>query len=112
MHRAATELNRILAGRTVHGGFPLVSCFTNDCLARRLDYDRGGARYNWVENSLVGLANLTDSLSRCATSYMRHRGANALSWDPFCGLILRATSRCGSASSTVSPNMAMTTAGI
>jgi formate C-acetyltransferase len=27
-----------------------------------LDFDRGGARYNWVENSFVGLANLTDSL--------------------------------------------------
>jgi hypothetical protein len=27
-----------------------------------MDFDRGGARYNWVENSFVGLANLVDSL--------------------------------------------------
>lgn len=60
--RAAAELDRIWQARAVHGGFPLASCFTYDCLARGLDYDRGGARYNWVENSLVGLANLTDSL--------------------------------------------------
>lgn len=60
--QAAADLDRIWRARTVHGGFPLVSCFTNDCLARGLDYDRGGARYNWVENSLVGLANLADSL--------------------------------------------------
>jgi len=60
--QAAADMDRIWQARTVYGGFPLVSCFTNDCLARGLDYDRGGARYNWVENSLVGLANLTDSL--------------------------------------------------
>jgi len=47
-------------GRT--GGFPLASCLINDCLARGRDFDRGGARYHWVENSFVGLANLADSL--------------------------------------------------
>ncbi len=44
------------------GGFPLASCLTRDCLSRGRDFDRGGARYNWVENSFVGLANLADSL--------------------------------------------------
>lgn len=27
-----------------------------------MDFDRGGARYNWVENSFVGVANLADAL--------------------------------------------------
>lgn len=41
---------------------PLLSCFVNDCLERGLDIERGGARYNWIMPSYVGLANLVDSL--------------------------------------------------
>ncbi|MEA4889435.1 MAG: pyruvate formate lyase family protein [Clostridiaceae bacterium] len=48
--------------RERHGGDPLVSCFVNDCLERGLDVDQGGARYNWIMPSFVGLANLADSL--------------------------------------------------
>jgi len=51
------------ATRRYHGGFPLLSCFVNDCLPRGLDIDQGGARHNWVEPSFVGLANLVDSLA-------------------------------------------------
>lgn len=48
--------------RSEKGCFPLASCFISDCLDRGQDFDRGGARYNWVENSFVGLANMVDSL--------------------------------------------------
>ena len=41
---------------------PLQSIFTRDCLARDRDIEDGGALYNWVECSFVGLANLVDSL--------------------------------------------------
>ena len=41
---------------------PLLSCFVNDCLARGTDIERGGARYNWIMPSFVGMANLVDSL--------------------------------------------------
>lgn len=41
---------------------PLQSVFTRDCLARGRDIEDGGARYNWVECSFIGLANLADSL--------------------------------------------------
>ncbi len=41
---------------------PIQSLFTRDCIARGLDIEEGGARYNWVECSFVGLANLVDSL--------------------------------------------------
>jgi formate C-acetyltransferase len=59
---AAADLNRVWRARAVRGCFPLASCLTDDCLALGRDFDRGGARYNWVENSFVGLANLVDSL--------------------------------------------------
>ncbi|MHB1000822.1 MAG: pyruvate formate lyase family protein [Armatimonadota bacterium] len=43
--------------------FPFQSCFTDDCIEKGMDMDRGGARYIWTETSCVGLANLTDSMS-------------------------------------------------
>lgn len=41
---------------------PLISCFVNDCLQKGVDIDRGGAKYNWIMPSFVGMANLVDSL--------------------------------------------------
>jgi len=49
--------------RRLNGGKPLQSVFTRDCLRRARDIDEGGARYNWIECSFVGLANLVDSLA-------------------------------------------------
>jgi len=46
-----------------HRNFPLLSPFVRDCLERGQDLDCGGARYNWIECSFVGLANLVDSLA-------------------------------------------------
>jgi len=54
--------NRSRLERQQHGGKPLQSVFTRDCIERGRDIDDGGARYNWVECSFVGLANLADSL--------------------------------------------------
>jgi formate C-acetyltransferase len=48
--------------RRANGGKPLQSVFTRDCVRRGADIDEGGARYNWVECSFVGLANLADAL--------------------------------------------------
>ncbi|MEW6358429.1 MAG: pyruvate formate lyase family protein [Planctomycetota bacterium] len=58
----ADRLDSVWKQRAKTGGFPLASCFVKDCLERGRDFDRGGARYNWVENSFVGLANLVDGL--------------------------------------------------
>jgi formate C-acetyltransferase len=58
----AREMDQTWRERAERGCYPLASCFISDCLARGLDFDRGGARYNWVANSLVGLANLVDGL--------------------------------------------------
>lgn len=54
--------NLIQMERYYHGGDPLVSCFVKDCLAKGKDIDQGGARYNWIMPSFIGLANLADSL--------------------------------------------------
>ncbi|MBM4087761.1 MAG: hypothetical protein FJ272_23470, partial [Planctomycetes bacterium] len=58
----AMRLDGVWKQRAVTGCFPLASCVIEDCLERGQDFDRGGARYNWVENSTVGLANLVDGL--------------------------------------------------
>jgi formate C-acetyltransferase len=59
---AVQRIDQSWRGREQFGGMPLQSALTNDCLARGRDIDQGGARYNWVECSFVGLANLVDSL--------------------------------------------------
>jgi formate C-acetyltransferase len=59
---AASEQNRLRDGRQRHGRKHLQSVFTRDCIGRARDIDDGGAVYNWVECSFVGLANLADSL--------------------------------------------------
>ena len=41
---------------------PLLSCFVNDCLERGIDIEMGGAKYNWIMPSFVGMANFIDSL--------------------------------------------------
>jgi len=55
--------NKNMMSRAHAGGFPLLSCFVNDCLARGKDIDQGGARANWIECSFVGLANLIDAIA-------------------------------------------------
>ncbi|MEE4195964.1 MAG: pyruvate formate lyase family protein, partial [Anaerolineae bacterium] len=59
---AVIEQNTIQMTRRYNGGKALLSCFVNDCLAKGLDIDHGGARYNWIEPSFVGLANTVDAL--------------------------------------------------
>jgi len=41
---------------------PLLSCFVNDCLERGMDIEQGGAVYNWIMPSFVGMANLVDAI--------------------------------------------------
>ncbi|MBE6694731.1 MAG: hypothetical protein E7589_08200 [Ruminococcaceae bacterium] len=56
------DQNRMRSMREKTSANPILSCFVNDCLARGLDIERGGARYNWVMPSFVGMANFVDSL--------------------------------------------------
>ena len=62
VRQSAERLDAVWRQRAETGCFPLGSCLIADCLKNGIDVDRGGARYNWVESSFSGLANLTDSL--------------------------------------------------
>jgi len=59
--RAVEAENDSRRKRREFGRKPLQSVFTRECIERGRDIDDGGAVYNWVECSFVGLANLTDS---------------------------------------------------
>ncbi|MCY3021177.1 MAG: hypothetical protein NTW87_19355 [Planctomycetota bacterium] len=61
IEKAVAEQNGFRRRRRERGGKPLQSVLTRDCVVRGRDIDDGGARYNWVECSFVGLANLADS---------------------------------------------------
>lgn len=63
IREAAIAQNTAQMTRRYNGGWPLLSCFVNDCLSRGLDIDHGGARHNWIEPSFVGLANTIDALT-------------------------------------------------
>lgn len=56
------EQNELRRYRANHSMNPLLSCFVNDCLSLGTDIERGGARYNWIMPSFVGMANLVDSI--------------------------------------------------
>lgn len=56
------DQNKLQMERYHHGGDALVSCFINDCLKKGVDVDSGGAKYNFIMPSFVGLSNLADSL--------------------------------------------------
>jgi len=42
---------------------PLRTLLTDDCIDKGLDFNAGGARYNWSVVNLAGLVNVSDSLS-------------------------------------------------
>ncbi len=70
---AAQEQNAWREARRLRGGKPLQSVFTRDAIERGRDLDNGGALYNWVECSFVGLANLADSLHVLREEVYRQR---------------------------------------
>ncbi|MDR3313686.1 MAG: hypothetical protein LBS96_04420 [Oscillospiraceae bacterium] len=51
------------AQRSRHFRDPLLSCFVRDCLENGKDIEAGGARYNWIMPSFVGLSNVADALA-------------------------------------------------
>ncbi len=56
------DQNSMRAHRRDNSINPLLSCVVNDCIERGEDIERGGARYNWIMPSFVGVGNLVDSL--------------------------------------------------
>lgn len=67
LHREVKEqqlhINRRQMERSRNGGEPLrVSCLVDNCLASGKAIDEGGAKYNYVEPTFVGVSNVVDSL--------------------------------------------------
>ncbi|MBE6930386.1 MAG: hypothetical protein E7463_08905 [Ruminococcaceae bacterium] len=62
IRRGVVDQNRAMTNRMHSYANPLVSCFVDDCLAEGRDIEQGGAAYNWIMPSFVGMANLVDSL--------------------------------------------------
>ncbi len=58
----ARLLDDLWARRAATWAMPFASCIVDDCLDVGRDHDNGGCRYQWAENSFVGLSNLADSL--------------------------------------------------
>lgn len=57
------HINRRQMERARNGGEPLrVSCLVNDCLEKGRSIDEGGARYNHIMPTFVGVSNVIDSL--------------------------------------------------
>jgi formate C-acetyltransferase len=50
-----------------HAPAPFLSAITDDCIARGMDYNTGGARYNTSYIQGVGIGSITDSLSAIKT---------------------------------------------
>lgn len=57
-----SELNDYFEARAAHRPQPLRSLLIDDCLERGLDFNAGGARYNWSVVNIAGLSNVADSL--------------------------------------------------
>ncbi|MBO5220635.1 MAG: hypothetical protein J6C52_14500, partial [Clostridia bacterium] len=63
---------------------PLLSCFVNDCLALGLDIEQGGARYNWIMPSFVGMGNLVDALYAVKTLVFERKALTLAEYKAAC----------------------------
>lgn len=82
--------NRCRLERGTYHLDPLLSCFVKDCLETGVDIEHGGARYNWIMPSFVGLSNVVDSLAVIEKWIFGERkftfaGLNAILRDNFAG---------------------------
>ena len=63
------NINRRQMERSRNGGEPLrVSCLVDDCIARGMAIDEGGARYNQIQPNFIGFANVVDSI--CSVDHL------------------------------------------
>ena len=61
-------INRRQMERARNGGEPMrVSCLVSDCIKKGKSIDEGGARYNHIQPTFIGLANVVDSLKAIQT---------------------------------------------
>lgn len=56
------EINRSRESRAAHNPLPMRTLLVDDCIDRGVEFNNGGARYNWSIISFAGLVNVIDSL--------------------------------------------------
>ena len=59
---------------------PLTSCFVKDCLESGVDIEEGGARYNWIMPSFVGVSNTADALYAIRELVFRRKELTLAEW--------------------------------
>jgi formate C-acetyltransferase len=57
------QLNLHFAARAKYRPQPVRSLLMDDCVDRGLDFNNGGARYNWSVINVAGMTNVADSLA-------------------------------------------------
>jgi len=57
------DVNRYLEAKATWMPQPMRSLLIDDCLDRGVEYNAGGARYNWSVVNIAGLSNVADSLA-------------------------------------------------
>ncbi|MCE5218401.1 hypothetical protein LLH03_15365 [bacterium] len=61
--RLVAQMNEHLAAKATWLPQPMRSLLIDDCIDRGIDFNSGGARYNWSVVNLAGMTNLIDSLA-------------------------------------------------
>jgi len=62
IHGVLEQLNAYFVARAEHRPQPVRSLLVDDCIEEGLEFNAGGARYNWSVVNVAGLANVADSL--------------------------------------------------
>lgn len=63
INKIVEDVNRHLAAKAQWLPQPMRSLLIDDCIDRGLEFNAGGARYNWSVVNIAGLTNVVDSLA-------------------------------------------------
>ncbi len=61
-HETLDKVAAYYAKRAAELPHPVRTLFTDDCIENRLDFNNGGARYNWSVVNFAGMVNVAESL--------------------------------------------------
>ena len=78
VEQITSDLNNIFRNRAKHVPQPMRTLFTDDCIDRGLDFNAGGARYNWSLINAAGLANVVDSLAVVRETVFERKEVNRI----------------------------------
>lgn len=65
--QVCADLEAYRTTRAAHHPHPIRTLFVDDCLEKQVDFNAGGARYNWSCVNVAGLINIIDSMAAIKT---------------------------------------------